>query len=152
MPSPMVIPRVRVLDTQTTLTTTTTTKFTLGLSESYRFILEVSGTISGTTEVLDAYIETSVDGGTTYYPVGKFTQATTAAINQAMTLRPGLGVTAGAVTTITRTAAATAFAVDGALDPTNMRVNYVVGGTSPSYGTVKLSVIEGSASGPSNLI
>jgi anti-sigma-K factor RskA len=114
-------------------------QFTLPVADSYTFILDV-GTPGGTTETLDAAIQTSVDGGTTFYDWWRFTQATTAAITYTLTVQPVQGRgEAGSVATIT--AAGT-----GALNTNKpfanpCRLALTLGGTLPTYATIKLWVI-----------
>jgi|SRR5436309_10276625 len=152
MSFPATLNTSKLLDTQTTLTATTTTTFALDLAEAYTFIVDVSGTISGTSETLDISIETSPDAGTTWYPIIKFTQITTAAKKTAWPVRfSPLNAAANAEQTLSSAAAVASYAVPGPVihklstatgaDTKTMRINYVVAGTSPSYASVKVWVI-----------
>ena len=101
-------------ESTTTTEATTTTTFALDLAEAYTFIVDVSGTISGTSETLDISIETSPDAGTTWYPVIKFTQITTAAKKTAWPVRfSPLNAAANTEQTLSSAAAVASYAVPG---------------------------------------
>jgi hypothetical protein len=74
--------------------------------------------VSGTTPTLDVKIETSPDG-TNWYQIGTFTQVTTVASKQVLTLGSG-------------------FTTQGFGN--QIRANYTAGGTSPNY-TVGITAI-----------
>lgn len=61
---------------------------TLPLAESYMFILDCTAINTGTT--MDVALQTSLDGGTSYYGVAKFAQITTVAIATRLAMQPVL--------------------------------------------------------------
>src|ERR1700690_22307 len=119
--------------------------FNLPLADSYSFILAVT-TPGGTTETLDCAIQISPDNGTTFYDWWRFTQVTTSAVTYCLTVQPWEGRgEAGSIATIT--AAGT-----GALNTnkpfTNpCRLALTLGGTLPTYATVKVWVVSTPRSG-----
>lgn len=95
-------------------------------------ILDVTAQ-SGTSPTLDVSIETSVDGGTTWYTAFMYAQITTSTPQIRLDIRDtGIGFTeVGAVTTIT-SSVTTAINQNTVLTADN-RVRWQIGGTSPSY-------------------
>lgn len=129
-----------VLTLATVTATASSSAITLPLADSYSFIMEVSGTISGTTETLDMAIQTSPDGGTTYYDHWRFAQVTTAAITQCLTVQPIQG-RGEAGSNVTVTAAGTGAITNNKPFANPIRFTYTISGTSPSYAVVKVWVI-----------
>ena len=123
--------------------TANTPTFTLPVGESYSFILDV-GTPSGTSETMDAALQISPDGGTTWYDWARFAQVTTSVVSRRLNLQPlqGRGE-AGSEAVIT--AAATGAIntnVPMPIGVTNAcRFALTLGGTTPSYATVKIWMV-----------
>lgn len=112
-------------------------------ADSYAWILDV-GTVTGTSPTLSVAIQISPDGGTTWYSPSVFTQATAAVKTMKISSNgPYIGQ-AAATTTITTdtTAVESNFPVTA-----SMRILATVGGTNPSFATVKVWVIPIYASG-----
>lgn len=101
------------------------------------FILD-TGTGTGTSPTLDVSIEVSPDDGTTYYPVLRFSQATTGATKQYITISMKPDYAAGVYGTIAATGGAL---YQNVCFPKTIAVLPTVGGTNPSYATVKVWVI-----------
>ena len=105
------------------------------VASTYMFILDLAAG-TGTTPTIDIAIQVSPDDGTTAYTVGRFAQATTAAVKSYKMVRNGLAYgEAGYVQAI----ADTGGAVDKNFVMTRkVRILYTVGGTNPSYATLKV--------------
>ena len=92
-----------------------------------------TGTGTGTSPTLNVYLQTLLPDNTTWTDLIAFTQATTAATTQVAT------VVSQIAAPYTKTDAALAA---GSLKATHMgsmwRVKVVIGGTNPSYATIKL--------------
>lgn len=120
------------------IATGASSNFTIGLADSYTFYLACSA-VTGTSPTMDAVLQTSIDGGTTYVNVPwRFTQLTAAA-NLELTVRCGLGIGEAGV-------ASPAASTGGVLanpcvvDPLHMKLAYTLAGTSPSF-TFSLTLI-----------
>jgi hypothetical protein len=124
-------PGSKILVASNTVTATgQSAAFTMPFADSYRLIL-ITSAASGTTPTLDAVLQDSPDGGTTWVNLPlRFTQQT-AAGNAWILFKPiGLSDAASAGTT-----AATGGAL-GTNTPFNakyVRLAYTVGGTTPSF-------------------
>lgn len=129
-----------LLSLTTVIATGSSAAITLPIADSYSFIMEVSGSISGTTETLDMAIQTSPDGGTTYYDWWRFAQVTTAAATRCLTVQPMQGRgEAGSEAAIT--AAGTGQISSNKPFSNPIKLTYTISGTSPSYAVVKVWVI-----------
>jgi len=112
---------------------------TLPLADSYAFILDV-GTITGTSPTFDVCIQTSPDGGTTWYDWWRFAQVT-AAGQRRLIVQPiqGRGE-AGSEAAITSNGTG-ALNANAPIQAAQARVHIQVGGTSPSAATLKVWLI-----------
>jgi hypothetical protein len=126
-----------LLNAATVIATGNSANFTLPVADGYKFTMEVSGTISGTTETLDMAIQTSPDGGTTFYDTWRFTQVTTTAVTRDLVVQPiqGRGE-AGSDTAVT--AGGTGSVATNKPFTNPCRLRYTIAGTSPSYAVVKV--------------
>lgn len=101
------------------------------VAHTISLVLNVSAA-SGTSETMTVALESSIDGGTTWYQSAVFTQITTAVVTRVIDFRPFLGATeAGAETVVTSTAT-TAIHKNAPLTE-DQRLKWVIGGTNPSY-------------------
>lgn len=108
------------------------------MASSYMLILDVAAG-TGTSPTLDIGIQVSPDGGTTFYTVGRFAQVTTAAVKSYKMIRNSLA--AGEVGFV-QAIADTGGAVDKDFIFTRtMRYIFTVGGTNPSWATLKIHAI-----------
>src|SRR5215475_9473584 len=89
MPENLLIPYAASLFSGTTVAASVNQTFTLYLADSYQFIADV-GTVTGTSPTIDIAIQTSPDGGTTWYDVWRFAQIT-AASTRRLLVQPMLG-------------------------------------------------------------
>lgn len=129
----------------TVTTTANSSTFSLPMADSYSFILAVT-TPGGTTETLDVAIQTSPDGGTTFYDWWRFTQVTTAAVTHCLTVQPWQGVgEAGSIAVITAAATGAMNVNKPFCNP--CRIALTIGGTLPTYATIKVWVITSPRSG-----
>lgn len=89
---------------------------------------------SGTSPTMDLNVETSYDGGTTYWTIGRFAQITTTG-KRRLTI-PLINDLGGEVAIGTTGGSLAADAVLGR----HLRLNYDIGGTSPSFTFVAVAV------------
>ena len=134
-------PFIQATLASTTATATSTADFVLPRDiHSGQFILDVTAA-SGTSPTLDIKIQTSPDGGTTYYDCFRFPQKTATAIERLVTGFFGDGTNTGTTGTnansgnsATITATSTGALTTGVpINPDKMRVRYLIGGTNPSF-------------------
>lgn len=134
------IPSVKTLLSGVTVTAaSTSTAFSVPIADCWSFYLNVTAA-SGTGPTLDVSFQTSVDGGTTYINVPwRFAQISTTATN-VMTVRNGFAI--GQVGVETATSAGTGGTLQSpcVVDPSFLKLNYVLGATTPSF-TLSLYVI-----------
>lgn len=124
-------------DTTTGDTGTKTATFAGATQTNYNalgaFILVKLGTVSGTTPTLSCQLQWSYDGGTSWLNVGTALANLTATNNTgAILVYPANSTVAGA-TPATLTTGATATAYLNMSLPRLWRVNYTIGGTTPSF-------------------
>lgn len=126
-----------VVDRTTAVTATTSFTFDAPVCESYTLHL-VTGTGTGTSPTLDASLQHSPDGGTTWLiaPI-RWAQQTTTGLDSIQVFRTGLGQNEVA---LNQAVAATGGTLAKNFVPSSMswRLTCTIGGTSPSYATVKL--------------
>lgn len=121
------------------VTPLSSSNFNLPQADSYSFVLAVT-TPGGTSETMDAAIQISPDGGTTFYDWWRFTQVTTAAVTHCLTVQPMQGRgEAGSIAVITAAASGAANVNKPFVNPCRLTMNF--GGTLPTYATVKLWVV-----------
>lgn len=120
-----------VLLASTTVTATgNSASFTLPSAECYALYL-VAGTVSGTTPVMNAVLQTSLDNGTTWVNTGMyFGSVTTTGQSLGLVFKPtmGVGQSAGVITGTPGTASA----VNQPVNRKFMRLSNTVTGTTPS--------------------
>lgn len=104
--------------------------FTLQPSDSLSVMLSAAGG-TGTTPTLDVSIQTSPDGGTTWFVVERFTQVTTSAAKETISFKPYLGV--GDAATAFVSAATGGQAKQNIVCAKDMCITYTIGGTNPSF-------------------
>jgi hypothetical protein len=127
-----------VWNTTTTDTGTKTTSFTGATVTNYdargAYITVLCGTVSGTTPTLTAQLQWSPDVGTTWLNLGPATTAITATGNTALiAIYPAnLSQAAGGTPATLTTGATTTTAINAPL-PRTWRLNYTLGGTTPSF-------------------
>jgi hypothetical protein len=142
MPSLMTPPRVFVptgfpIATATTATVTGAS-FALPIADSYTAIVDV-GTATGTSPTLDVAFQHSPDGGTSWYTFAKFAQIT-ATGQRSLIFTPQVAMNqAASEQAIANTGSAVT--INSPVVYTNVRVLATVGGTTPSFATIKLWVI-----------
>lgn len=146
MPAQMILTTTKVLVPAATIVTTTgnSAAFTLPLADSYAIFINVTAA-SGTTPTLDAVLQSSPDGGTTWLnlPI-KWTQLT--AVGQAYVRfqqTMGLGESASAGVALGTGAAAAAntpfigaqytTVLGASAQIPTVRIAYTVTGTTPSF-------------------
>lgn len=128
----------RILNLATVTATGNSGTVDLPMAASYMFILDIAAG-TGTTPTCDVAIQVSPDDGTTWYTTSRYAQATTAAVKSFKMIRNGLAWgEAGFVQAIADTG--------GALDKNciftrKVRILYTVGGTNPSYPTLKVWIV-----------
>jgi hypothetical protein len=116
-------------------TTTTTAAFNLaGQGDSYHLIIK-NNTVTGTTPTLDAVLQTSVDGGTTYVNLPIRTTQATAAGQNHLVFKMGLGGNEVALESPAADTGGT-LAKNCLFDPNFMKIKFTIGGTNPSFTTV----------------
>jgi hypothetical protein len=125
-------PRFKTLIASTAYTTTVTSSaFALpGLADTYHLILNCTAA-TGTSPTVDAVLQSSVDGGTTYVNLPlRATQITAAGVRH-LVFKLGLG---GNEVALENTAADTGgtLAKNCIFDPNFMKIKFTVGGTNPS--------------------
>jgi hypothetical protein len=107
---------------------------TSGGAESATFLLNVSASAGPTT--LDIYLQTSPDGGTTWYDFAHFTQvgAVATAIQALQWTRRSMDATNATAVIVTGDAAlAAAKVVNGPIVDANCRAKWVIAGTSYTF-------------------
>lgn len=127
-------------DLARTVTANTQVELTTSVGELVNFnvcsvTLAVTGTVSGTTPTLNVRIQVSADG-TTWDDRISFAQVTATGNFQEASISSGsLNVTTYAQNTL-----AAGSIVDGTF-PGRMRINYTVGGTTPSFGGTNVRAV-----------
>jgi hypothetical protein len=142
MPSLMVNPRVFIPTgfpaSSATTATITGASFVLPIADSYTAIVDV-GTATGTSPTLDVAFQHSPDNGTSWYTFAKFAQITATGQRQ-LVFTPQVAVNqAASEGAIANTGAAVA--LNTPIVYSAVRVLATVGGTTPSFATIKLFVI-----------
>jgi hypothetical protein len=128
-----------------TITATGTQALTQALppASSYRIICQVN-TVSGTSPTLVMAICTSFDAGTTYNSVVSTSTMSTTGQGQQLLIRPYLGIgdaaTNAATALVGVATLAAAIVNNGPINPQQIQLQFVAGGTSPSF-AVKVGVI-----------
>ena len=125
-------PMVKTLIASNTVTATgSSTAFSIGMADTYTFILNVSAA-SGTSPTFDAVYQTSIDGGTTYIDIPwRHTQITAAGTNY-LTVRLGLGIgEVGAEGAAADTGGT--LAKPTVVDVAHMKLKYTLTATTPSF-------------------
>jgi len=125
-------PIIKTLIASNTVTATgASAAFSIGLADTYTFILNVSAA-SGTTPTFDAVYQTSLDGGTTYVNIPwRHTQITAAGTNF-LTVRLGLGIgEVGAESAVAATGGT--LAKPAVVDVAHMKLAYTITATTPSF-------------------
>lgn len=132
----LLIPRfVTAVASAAYTTTTTTANFSLpGIADSYMIIIN-NTTVTGTSPTMDAVLQTSVDGGTTYVNLPIRSTQMTAAGESVMGFRLGLGPSDAAFESPAAATGGT-LAKNCIFDPTHMKIKFTVAGTNPSFTTV----------------
>jgi hypothetical protein len=116
-------------------TTTTTSAFSLkGQGDCYHVIIK-NNTVTGTTPTLDAVLQTSVDGGTTYVNLPIRSTQCTAAGQIHWVFKMGLGGNEVALESPAADTGGT-LAKNCLFDPNFMKIKFTIGGTNPSFTTV----------------
>lgn len=116
-------------------TTTTSAAFALpGNCESYAICIKTSAA-TGTSPTMDAVLQTSVDGGTTYVNLPIRSTQITAAGQNWFVFKQGLG---GNEVALENPAADTGgtLAKNCIFDPGYMKIKFTIGGTNPSITSV----------------
>lgn len=144
MPNFGVFPQQQSIFNPGTITSSTTSgALTLPPASSYRIICQV-GTVSGTSPTMVMAIATSLDNGTTYNEVVSTSTMTTTGLGQQLLIRPYLGIGDAATTassSLLGTADLAAAVVNnGPINPQFIKVRLILGGTSPSFGSVNVFV------------
>lgn len=132
MPAGMIDTTAKVLLAQTSVTATGfSAVFSLPQAECYSLYL-AAGTVTGTTPVVNAIVQTSVDNGVTWVNLPLVFPSTTATSNSVygpLIFKPTMGIgAAGVAPTIT---AGTAQATNTPVNRQFMRLSYAVTGTTP---------------------
>lgn len=139
MPSSLINPRVIVPPgfpaASATTATITGAAFTLPISDSYVMIVDV-GAATGTSPTLDVALQDSPDNGTTWYTKQKFAQIT-ATGQRMLTFSPNVAY-AQAATEAAVANTGSAVAQNVPIIYSNCRILATVGGTTPSFATIKL--------------
>jgi hypothetical protein len=143
MPNFGVFPQQTTLLALATVTTTGSSgALVLPPASSYRVMVEVQ-TVSGTSPTLVVGLATSFNSGTTYDQVMTTTTLTTSSQGAQLLIRPYLG-TGDAATSQAMTKMAIPFTgavaslaaatiANGPINPQNVQITWVAGGTSPSF-------------------
>jgi hypothetical protein len=120
----------------TVTTSSTSANISIPTASSYRLFVQVQ-TVSGTSPTLVVSFATSFDGGTTYNTILSTTTLNTSGQGDALMIRGYLAagdVATRSPTAVLGTADLTAATVsNGPLNCANMKIRWVVGGTSPSF-------------------
>jgi hypothetical protein len=143
MPNFGMLPQQQTLLAVATQTTTgASAALTLPPASSYRIMVEVN-TVSGTSPTLVVGVATSFNSGTSYDQILTTTTLTTSSQGAQLMIRPYLGIgdvaTAQAMTlmaspfTGTPATLAAATVNNGPINPQNIKITWVLGGTSPSF-------------------
>jgi len=116
-------------------TTTTTAAFALpaGAADAYAILL-YTPTVTGTSPTMDAVVQTSFNGGTTYVNLPIRSTQITAAGQNWMVFKQGLGGNEVAFESPAADTGGT-LAKNCVFDPNYMKVKFTIGGTSPSFTT-----------------
>ena len=125
-------PIIKTLIASNTVTATgASANFSIGLADTYTFILNVSAA-SGTSPTFDAVYQTSLDGGTTFVNIPwRHTQITAAGTNF-LTVRLGLGIgEVGAESAVAATGGT--LAKPAVVDVAHMKLAYTLTATTPSF-------------------
>lgn len=114
--------------------TTTTAAFALPVDADSYMILINNTAVTGTSPTLDAIVQTSVDGGTTYVNLPLRSTQCTAAGQSMIVFKQGLG---GNEVAFESPAAATGgtLAKNAIFDARYLKVKLTIGGTNPSFTT-----------------
>lgn len=113
-----------------TAAATASQTFTLQPCDSLSVMVS-SAAGTGTTPTLDFSVQTSPDGGTTWFVIERFTQITTSAAKETITFKPYLGV--GDAATAFVSAATGGQAKQNIVCAKDCRITYTIGGTNPSF-------------------
>jgi len=130
----------KVLFTKATASTATLNSGSLAFptdQDGGVFILE-HGTGTGTTPTLDVAIQVSYDDGTTFLTAWRFAQVTTTAGTRRIVTSFRRVAEVGAESAVTDTGGA--LATNHPIS-NKIRILFTIGGTSPSYATLKVSFI-----------
>lgn len=142
MPSSLVNPRVFVPTgfpiSVATTATVTGTSFTLPIADAYLAVLDV-GAATGTSPTLDVALQHSPDNGTSWYTVEKFAQVTATGQRQ-LSFSPNVAL-AQAATEGAIANTGSAVAANAPIIYSNCRILMTVGGTTPSFATIKLFIL-----------
>jgi len=133
-------PYVTNLFSKTTATTATINSGALEMPTDLDggvFILE-HGTGTGTSPTLDVAIQVSPDEGTTWFTMFRFAQATTTAGTRRIIASFRRVAEAGAESAVADTGGALA---SNCPISRNIRILFTIGGTSPSYASLKVHFI-----------
>ncbi len=138
MPNFGVFPQQTTVVALTTITANTTSaaNLTLPPASSYRLMVEVQ-TVSGTSPTMVVSMATSFNGGTTYDAIVSTTTLTTSGQGAQLLIRPYLGIgdaaTSAAMALLGTASLAAATVNNGPINPQNIKFQFIVGGTSPSF-------------------
>lgn len=118
-------------------TTTTSAAFAMpGAANADTFVLIFRHTAAtGTSPTMDAVVQSSVDGGTTYVNLPLRTTQVTAAGQNYIVWKMGLGESDAALESPAADTGGT-LAKNCLFDPAFMKVKFTIGGTNPSITTV----------------
>lgn len=144
MPNFGMFPQTQLLLNQGTVTqSVTSAALTLPPASSYRIVCQIN-TVSGTSPTLVMILATSFDAGSTYNEVLSTSTMTTTGAGQQLLVRPYLGigdVATNAATTLLGVADLAAAVVNnGPINPQFIKLRFVAGGTTPSFGAVQVFV------------
>ena len=134
-------PYIQQIEAVTGKTSTFTTDFTCPLLEDYTFLIKVANT-GGTSMTLNVVIQIALDGNagatpTTFFGVAQFAQINSNSSRKLLVFPIPVGGAASPVADLTK--------LESAVDTTNLvvsgfapmtkqlRINHVIGGTSPSF-------------------
>lgn len=132
--NPNVTPKL-LLSVATVAATASSAAIELPNAPSYLFLMDV-GAATGTSPTMDMAIQVTFDE-VTYYTVARFTQATTTSSFYNM-IRNGLAIGEAAFSqTIADTGGAQ---TKNVVFTRKIRLTYTVGGTNPSFATIKVWV------------
>lgn len=126
-------PMVKTLIASAAVTSTASSaNFTIGMADTYTFILNVTAIVA-TTPTLDVVYQSSIDGGTTYINIPwRHAQITTTTGNSFLTVRCGLGIGEVGDEGVVADTGGT-LKKPCVVDVLHMKIKYTIGGTSPSY-------------------